>query len=167
MIKHEDITSFYEYQASFEKFLLDFFGVETEQDLSDLDARITEPDDIVIAHIVWKMLFGEYFGNYMLVVPNQTMAVRWHGRIIDTIAQLPDYMKTKTKTVWGRIETGTGTRLYVRVCNENIGRGMSLNGLYVVEPELIKQTVYNEFMASVIPCMFSTGGQIVRYSRGY
>ena len=167
MIKHEDIQKFYEYKGSFPKFLLDFFGVETEQDLDTLDTHVTEPEEIVIAHIVWKLLFSDMFHTCMLVVPNQTMSVRWHGRIIDTIEQLPEYMTTKLITKWGCIETGTCNKLYIRVCNESIGRGMTLNGVYVIEPEMIKKDVYIEFMGSIIPSMFSTHGQIVQYSRGY
>lgn len=167
MIKHDDIQKFYEYSGSFEKFMLDFYGVETKYDLTELDARITEPEEIVLAHIVWKMLFGGLDKNYMVVVPNQTLAVYWHGHIIDAINQLPDYMKTKLTTKWGCIETGTLVKLYIRVCNENIARGMTLNGVYVIESQMVKPRVYQDFMCSVVPSMFSTNGQIVHYSRGH
>lgn len=167
MIKHEDIQKFYDYKGSFAKFLLDFYGIETDQDLDSLDARVTEPEELIVAHIVWKMLFGDIFSHYMIVVPTQTLAVFWQGRILDSIAQLPDCMTTKPIVTRGCIEVGTFAKTFIRVCSENIARGMTLNGVYIVEPQLNKKWVYEEFMASIIPAMFSTNGQIVQYSRGY
>lgn len=168
MIKLEEFEAFYKYLGSFADFALDFFGIETTQDVESRQITLEGPEDLVVAHIVWKLVFNQG-QTFMIATPSDRIAQYWHHRVIDAIAQLPEYMNCGMKIKRNEISTGTGCLALFRICSTNVGRGMTLSGLYVIEPHLIRENTYRDFMHSILPTMLSgtQNRQIVHHSRGY
>ncbi|MNC16469.1 hypothetical protein D3C75_643240 [compost metagenome] len=166
MIKHEDIISFYNYKDSFAKFALDFFGLETNQDMDSRELSLRDPEELVVAHIVWKTLFNQC-QTFMVACANSKVADYWQRRVLDALSQLPEYMKTELRVKRGEIDTGTACRVLFQRVHENTGRGMTLSGLYVIEPHMLGERVHHEFMCSILPTMLSgkQNRQIIQYSR--
>ncbi|MNC29634.1 hypothetical protein D3C75_778900 [compost metagenome] len=131
------------------------------------EVDFTGPEEIVIAHLVWNLLFN-YDRSYMVVTPTARLAQHWCMLVADAIARMPKYMNCGLKKTRDTLDFGNGNRVYFRTCTENAGRGMTISSLYVVEPGLIKDRVYKEFMYSVLPIVLSgRNRQVVSYSRGY
>lgn len=168
MIKHDDIQKFYEYMNSYEKFALDFFGLESTQNLTTKEVSCREPEELVIAHIVWKLVFNQC-QTYLAIFPNTRIADYWQHRVLDFYSTLPEYMKTELKSKRGEIDTGTACKILFRACDPNHGRGMTISTLYVIEPDLMVERKYQELMYGILPVMMSGNDkrQVIHYSRGY
>lgn len=168
MIKHDDIHNFYNYMSSFEQFALDFFGLETKQDMASREITLRDPEELVVAHIVWKMLFNRC-QTFMVACPNMKIAEYWQHRVLDALSELPEYMKSEMTFKRGEIETGTACKVLFQRIHENTGRGMTLSGLYVIEPQMLTERLRHEFMCSILPTMLAgkQQRQVVQYSRGF
>jgi len=168
VIKLEDAQKFFEYKDSFEKFALDFFGLESTQVLTTKEVTCCEPEELLVAHMVWKLTFN-HNQTYLAIFPNMRIAEHWRRLVLDYYHTLPEYMRTEVKTKHSEISTGTRCDLLFRVCDPNTGRGMTISTLYMIEPNLMVYRKYQEFMYSILPVM-STGDdkrQVIQFSRGY
>lgn len=164
-IAHADIESFYNYMGSFEAFARDFFDVETDHDLTTDIVDYVGHEDIIIAHVIWSVLF-KHNRTYLVALPTMIVARHWRQLVADALAKLPKYMVPEFRGRSDEIDVANGNKILFRVCNENTGRGMTISGLYIIEPPLIKR--YYEFMQSIIPTMTSgKNRQTFNYSRGY
>jgi len=168
MINLEHFNSYYEYKGSFEAFARDFFDIETTHDMTTPEVDFCGPEEVVLAHIVWNLLF-HYDRTYMVVTPTARLAQHWCRVVADEILRMPEYMNCGLKKTRDVLEFGNGNRVIFRCCNENAGRGMTISSLYVIEPTLIKEHTYKEFMYGILPVIFAgrNNRQVITMSRGY
>lgn len=168
MITEEHFKLYYKYKGSFAEFARDFFGVETTHDLTTREVDFTGPEELIVAHLTWNLLFS-YCSTYMVVAPTMRLAQHWSLLVAAAILHMPAYMNCGMKKTRDTLDFGNGNRAIFRVCSENAGRGMTLSNLYVIEPGLIKDRVYKEFMYGILPVMLSgrLNRQVITYSRGY
>ena len=168
MITVEHVYKYTNYRSSFADFARDFFGVETTHNMDTREVDFVGPEELILALIVWNALF-KFTSTYMVAAHNQIVADHWRHLLIDAVAALPEYLKRNIRTSRDLVEFDNGNRVIFRVCSENAGKGMTLSSLYVVEPSRIKDGIYNEFMAGILPVILSgrSNRQIIRYSRGY
>lgn len=168
MINLSDFNSFYAYKNSFEDFARDFFHVETTQDMTGALPEITGPEELIIAHLCYNLLL-DAGKTYMVACPNQRLAHYWCQRVCYALAELPEYMMPGIKRErQDQISTGTGNVALFRAFSPNTGRGMTVQNVYVIEPQLAARRTYEEFFHSIYPVMASgKNRQLFRYSRGY
>lgn len=168
MISLEHFNSYYEYKGSFAAFARDFFDIETSHDMTTKEVDFCGPDEVILAHLVWTILFN-YGSTYMVVAPTMRLAQHWCHAVAAAIHQMPEYMNCGLKKTRDALEFGNGNRVIFRCCNENAGRGMTLSSLYVIEPSLIKANTYQEFRYGILPVMLSgrDNRQVITLSRGY
>lgn len=164
-IQHADIESFYKYMGSFEEFARDFFDVETTHDLTTQIVNYVGHEDVIVAHIVWSSIF-KHERTYLVACPSTVLVHHWRNLVADALVKLPDFMVPDIRGRRDELDIANGCKILFRVCNNNTGRGMTISGLYIIEPPLIKN--YYEFMQSVLPTMTSgKNRQTFNYSRGY
>lgn len=168
MITMEHFNLYHKYKGSFAEFARDFFDIETTHDMTTREVDFQGPEEVVIAHLVWNLLFN-YDSSYMVVAPSARLAQHWCQLVADAIARMPVYMNCGLKKTRDTLDFGNGNRVYFRSCTENAGRGMTISSLYVIEPTLIKDRTYKEFMYGILPVILSgrNNRQVITYSRGY
>lgn len=166
--KHEEFEAFYKYQGSFKDFALDFYGVETTQDMDTQEPNLTGPEELIVAHIAWKLTFGRAT-KLMVSTPNDRLAHHWHQLVIDALQVLPEYISSGCKVIHRQINTRLGgNSALFRTCNGQIARGMTLDVVYVIEPPLISPKTLHEFVQTIaFTTLRRNSGQIFRYTRGY
>lgn len=168
MITLEHFNLYHKYKGSFADFALDFFNVETTHDMTTREVDFCGPEEVVVAHLTWNLLFN-YDRSYMVVTPTARLAHHWCILVAAAVLHMPKYMNCGMKKTRDTIDFGNGNRVYFRTCSENVGRGMTLSSLYVIEPGLIKDRTYNEFMHSILPVVLGgrVNRQAITYTRGY
>ena len=168
MITMEHFNLYHKYKASFAEFARDFFDVETTHDMTTREVDFTGPEEVILAHIAWNLLFN-YDRTYMVVTPNGRLAQHWCSLVAEAIARMPAYMNCGIKKTRDTLDFGNGNRVIFRICSENAGRGMTLSSMYLIEPGLIKDRTYKEFMYGILPVILSgrLNRQVITYSRGY
>lgn len=168
MITLEHFNLYHKYKGSFADFARDFFDVETTHDLTTRQVDFTGPEEVIVAHLTWNLLFSQV-STYMVVTPSARLAEHWCILVAAAILHIPPYMNCGVKKTRDTLDFGNGNRVIFRVCSENAGRGMTLSNLYVIEPGLIKERTYQEFRYSILPVMLSghLNRQVITYSRGY
>lgn len=168
MINTEQLLElFHKYCDSFESFALDMFGLETTADLSSRDTSYVGPEEMMVAMACWNIIF-HYNKTLLIATPNARMAHHWHQLVLNALAEIPEEFKPQIKSRHLEISTCTDNRLRFGVVNENLGRGMTINWMTVIEPTMIVPRVYRNFYASIWPVIMSGRcNQIIRYSRGY
>lgn len=164
-VKHTDIDLFYEYTGNFDAFARIFFDVETTHDLATQIVNYVGHEDVIVAHIVWSAIFN-HDRTYLVACPTVALVHHWRNLVTDALVKLPGFMIPDIRGRRDELDIANGCKILFRVCNENTCRGMTINGLYIIEPPLIKR--YYEFMQSVMPTMASgKNRQTFNYSRGY
>lgn len=158
---------FRKYCDSFESFALDVFGLETTADLNEHDTSYVGPEEMMVAMACWNIIF-HYDKTFLIATPNARIARHWQHLVLDALNEISDEFKPQIKSRDLEITTCTGNSLRFGVVNENLGRGMTINWMVVIEPTLIVPHVYRNFYAGIWPVI--TAGrrnQVIRYSRGY
>lgn len=158
---------FHKYCDSFESFALDIFGLETTADLSSRDTSYVGPEEMMVAMACWNIIF-HYDKTFLIATPNARMAHHWHQMVLDALDKIPNEFKPQIKSRNFEIRTCTGNHLRFGVVNENLGRGMTINWMAVIEPTMIVPHVYRNFYSSIWPVITARRcNQVIRYSRGY
>ena len=168
MINLADFQAFYEYKQSFEDFTRDFFDIETTQDVTGPLPELTGHEDLVLAHLCHNILL-DTGRTYMVACSTQRQAHYWCQLVCNALMQLPEFMNPGLKKEYhNQIMTGNGNIVRFEVISPNTGRGMTVQAVYIIEPDQVARRVYDEFFCSIYPTMSAgKNRQLIRYSRGY
>lgn len=162
------LETWHKYRTSFEDFARDLFDVETTCDMTANLVEYSGHEDLVLAHLMWNLFFT-HDRTFVVVCPNQRMAHYWSHKAFMALQSIPKFMNPGVEHYHNdAIQIANGNNAYFRILNENTCRGMAIQGLYIIEPDLVGKRKHDEFMKSVIPTMVSSRHkQIIRCSRGY